>query len=56
MDTTGGRVSLSWTVAGVLIPCEDRPSEVCRRTFTRDTPAGRFASRTGTVCDIDPVV
>lgn len=56
MNTTGGRQSLWWTGAGVLMPCEDRPSEVCRRTFTRDTPAERFASRTGTVRDLAPVV
>ena len=32
-----GRRSLSWTQSGVLIPCEDKASEVYRRLFLRGT-------------------
>jgi hypothetical protein len=39
VNTTGGLRSLSWTGAGVLIPCEEKPSEVFRRMFTQGTPA-----------------
>jgi hypothetical protein len=39
VNTSGGLRSLSWTGSGVLIPCEERPSEVFRRMFTQGTPA-----------------
>ncbi len=39
VNTTGGLRSLSWTGSGVLIPCEEKPSEVFRRMFTQGTPA-----------------
>src|SRR6266480_1231302 len=34
-----GQRSLSWTGSGVLIPCEEKPSEVFRRMFLQGTPA-----------------
>lgn len=34
-----GARSLSWTAGGVLIPCEDRPSEVFKRLFLGGSPA-----------------
>ncbi|MCA1595844.1 MAG: DUF1552 domain-containing protein, partial [Chloroflexi bacterium] len=34
----GGR-SLSWTAGGLLIPCEDRPSEIFKRLFLGGSPA-----------------
>lgn len=34
-----GRRSLSWTESGVLIPCEDKASDVYRRLFLRGTDA-----------------
>ena len=34
-----GRRSLSWTESGVLIPCEDKASEVYRRLFLRGNDA-----------------
>ena len=34
-----GRRSLSWTQSGVLIPCEDKASEVYRRLFLRGSDA-----------------
>lgn len=34
VNTTGTR-SLSWTGGGVMIPCEEKPSEVFRRMFTQ---------------------
>ncbi len=33
-----GARSLSWTGSGVLIPCEEKPSEVFRRLFLQGTP------------------
>ena len=33
-----GQRSLSWTSSGVLIPCEERASEVFRKLFMRGTP------------------
>jgi hypothetical protein len=33
-----GQRSLSWTGGGVLIPCEEKPSEVFKRLFLRGTP------------------
>jgi hypothetical protein len=33
-----GSRSLSWTGAGVLIPCEEKPSEVFKRLFLRGSP------------------
>ncbi len=34
-----GLRSLSWTGAGVLIPCEEKPSEVFRKLFLQGSPA-----------------
>jgi hypothetical protein len=34
-----GTRSLSWTGSGVLIPCEEKPSEVFKRLFVQGTPA-----------------
>jgi hypothetical protein len=34
-----GERSLSWTGNGVLIPCEEKPSEVFKRLFLQGTPA-----------------
>jgi hypothetical protein len=34
-----GQRSLSWTGAGVLIPCEEKPSVVFQRLFLRGSPA-----------------
>ncbi|MFM8335886.1 MAG: DUF1552 domain-containing protein, partial [Opitutaceae bacterium] len=34
-----GLRSLSWTASGVLIPCEERASDVFRRLFVQGTPA-----------------
>ena len=31
--------SLSWTASGVLIPCEEKPSDVFKRLFVQGTPA-----------------
>ncbi len=39
MNTSGGLRSLSWTGAGVLIPCEEKPSEVFKAMFTQGSPA-----------------
>lgn len=39
VNTAGGQRSLSWTGSGVLIPCEEKPSEVFRRMFTQGSPA-----------------
>ncbi len=33
VNVTQGARSLSWTAGGVLIPCEDRPSEVFKKLF-----------------------
>lgn len=33
-----GQRSLSWTGSGVLIPCEEKPSEVFKRLFLRGSP------------------
>lgn len=33
-----GQRSLSWTGSGVLIPCEEKPSEVYKRLFLQGTP------------------
>lgn len=33
-----GARSLSWTSSGVMIPCEERPSEVFRRLFMQGSP------------------
>jgi Protein of unknown function (DUF1552) len=33
-----GQRSLSWTSAGVLIPCEEKPSEIFKRLFLSGTP------------------
>ena len=34
-----GQRSLSWTGSGVLIPCEEKASDVFRRMFLQGTPA-----------------
>jgi hypothetical protein len=34
-----GQRSLSWTGSGVLIPCEEKPSDVFRKLFVQGTPA-----------------
>ncbi len=35
----GGQRSLSWTAAGVMIPCETKASDVFRKLFVQGTPA-----------------
>jgi hypothetical protein len=39
VNTDRGVRSLSWTGSGVLIPCEEKPSEVFRKMFTQGSPA-----------------
>ena len=39
VNVAQGQRSLSWTGAGVLIPCEDKASEVYRQLFLQGTPA-----------------
>jgi hypothetical protein len=39
VNTGGGLRSLSWTGSGVLIPVEEKPSEVFRKMFTQGSPA-----------------
>jgi hypothetical protein len=39
VNVNQGLRSLSWTGAGVLIPCEEKPSEVFKRLFLRGSPA-----------------
>ena len=39
VNVAQGSRSLSWTGGGVLIPCEDKPSEVFRKLFLVGTPA-----------------
>jgi hypothetical protein len=38
VNIQNGQRSLSWTAAGVLIPCEEKPSAVFRRLFLTGTP------------------
>lgn len=38
VNVTQGARSLSWTAGGVLIPCEDKPSEVFKRLFLGGSP------------------
>ncbi|MDQ3814069.1 MAG: DUF1552 domain-containing protein [Armatimonadota bacterium] len=38
VNVAQGQRSLSWTGAGVLIPCEDKASETYRRLFLQGTP------------------
>lgn len=38
VNVSQGQRSLSWTGAGVLIPCEEKASEVYRRLFLQGTP------------------
>lgn len=38
VNVAQGARSLSWTAGGVLIPCEDRPSEVFKRLFLGGSP------------------
>src|SRR3954469_7065972 len=38
VNIQAGLRSLSWTAAGVLIPCEEKPSAVFARLFLRGTP------------------
>jgi hypothetical protein len=39
VNAKAGRRSLSWTDSGVLIPCEDKASEVYKRLFLQGSPA-----------------
>jgi hypothetical protein len=39
VNVVQGARSLSWTAGGVLIPCEDKPSEVFKRLFLGGSPA-----------------
>jgi BMFP domain-containing protein YqiC len=39
VNVSQGSRSLSWTGSGVLIPCEEKPSEVFRRLFVQGSPA-----------------
>jgi hypothetical protein len=39
VNIQNGQRSLSWTAAGVLIPCEEKPSAVFKRLFLTGTPA-----------------
>ena len=38
VNIQAGQHSLSWTTAGVLIPCEEKPSTVFQKLFIRGTP------------------
>lgn len=38
VNVAQGSRSLSWTGSGVLIPCEEKPSEVFKKLFLRGTP------------------
>jgi len=38
VNIQSGQRSLSWTAAGVLIPCEEKPSSVFHKLFLRGTP------------------
>jgi hypothetical protein len=38
VNIQAGQRSLSWTAAGVLIPCEEKPSAVFQKLFLRGTP------------------
>lgn len=38
VNIEGGSRSLSWTGGGVLIPCEEKPSQVFRKLFLRGSP------------------
>lgn len=38
VNVSGSR-SLSWTGSGVLVPCEEKPSEVFKRLFVQGSPA-----------------
>ncbi len=38
VNVVQGARSLSWTAGGVLIPCEDKPSQVFKRLFLGGTP------------------
>lgn len=38
VNVAGGAKSLSWTGGGVLIPCEEKPSQVFRKLFLRGSP------------------
>ena len=38
VNAKAGRRSLSWTESGVLIPCEDKASDVYRKLFLQGTP------------------
>lgn len=39
VNVAAGTRSLSWTAAGVLIPCDEKPSTIFRRLFIQGTPA-----------------
>jgi hypothetical protein len=38
VNIQGGQRSLSWTAAGVLMPCEEKPSAVFRKLFLQGSP------------------
>lgn len=38
VNTAQGSRSLSWTAGGVLIPCDDKPSQIFKRLFLGGTP------------------
>lgn len=38
VNVAAGARSLSWTAGGVLIPCEDKPSQVFKKLFLGGTP------------------
>src|SRR6185295_11409129 len=38
VNIQAGLRSLSWTAAGVLIPCEEKPSSIFQKLFLRGTP------------------
>jgi hypothetical protein len=39
VNVTQGARSLSWTAGGVLIPCDDKPSEIFKKLFLGGSPA-----------------
>jgi hypothetical protein len=39
VNVSQGARSLSWTAGGVLIPCDDKPSEIFRKLFLGGSPA-----------------
>ena len=41
INVTRGYTSLSWTAGGVIIPCDDKPSEIFKRLFLGGSPEER---------------